>query len=360
MQRRSSGMMRLILASIVVLAGNLAANDLAPEVLLENGHWKRLRALAEQRLKANSNDAQAAYHLAYLKFQQGDLDATLGLAEKAAALDPKNADVRYLIAGVYGRKAESAGIFSQLGLARRYKREAEATLVINPLHIDARMGLIEYHLRAPGIAGGDKKKADQYLNEIMRIDPAKGYLALARKANIEKQPAQLEGLYLKALEASPRNYGVLLTLAGFYSADTQKKYDLSENYASDALKAQPNRVGAYVTLAGLYAFQLRWTDLDRIIAEAEKAVPDNFAPYYNAARVLLGSGRDNARAERYFRKYLTQEPEIAGPTHAHAHWRLGLLYEKMGRKPDAVAELRIALQQKPDLEEAKKDLKRLN
>ena len=46
-------------------------------------------------------------------------------------------------------------------------------------------------------------------------------------------------------------------------------------------------------------------------------------------------------------------------THAHARWRLGLVYENMGRKQEAVSELETALRLKPDLEEAQKDLKRL-
>lgn len=350
-------MQRLFVA--VLLAFSVNANDLAPDVLLESGHLKRLRTVAEQRLKSNPNDAASLYYLGYIKFQQGDLDGALPLLEKSASLDPRNADCRYLIAGVYGRKAEQAGIFKQLGLARRYKQEAEATLAINPLHLDARMGLLEYHLRAPGIAGGDKKKAEQYLSEIMRIDPARGYLAQARKAVIVKQFDQLEGLYKKAIEANPKDYGAHLTLASFYSREDQKKYDVAEQLAREALKLDPNRIGAYNSLAGLFAFQTRWQDLDHIIAQAEKAVPDNAAPYFHAGRVLAGSGKDNARAERYLQKYLSLEPEPNGPSHAHAHWRLGLVYEKMGRKADAIRELENAVRKNSELEGARKDLKRI-
>ncbi len=346
------------LSAGILLATVVVANDLAPDVLLQNGHLKRLRIVAEQKLKVNGNDAAAQYYLAFIKFQQGDLDGSLALAEKAAAADPKNAECRYLIASIYGRKAESASIFSQLGLARRYKKEAEATIEINPLHIDARVGLLEYHLRAPGIAGGDKKKADQYINEIMRIDPAQGYLAQARKARIEKQSEQLEGLYLKAMEANPKSYQAHMAASNYY-ANTAQKYDLAEQHAREAMKLEQDRIGAYSSLAGLYAFQGRWQDLDKIIAEAEKAVPDNLAPYFFAARVLAGNGKDNARAERYLQKYLASEPELNGPSFAQARWRLGLVYEKMGRKPDAIREIESALRLNPELDDAKKDLKRI-
>jgi len=347
------------LAVGAALVCSLAASDLAPDALLTGGHWKRLRAVAEQRLKANPNDAQANYYLSWVKLEYGDLDAALTLAEKAAALDPKNGEYRYTVSAIYGRKAESAGIFSQFGLARRFKREAEASLALDARLIPPRIALMEFHLRAPGIVGGDKKKAQALIDEIARLDAARGYLAQARAAQIEKRTDGLESLYLKAVEADPANYSARLTLGNFYAQPAQKKHDLSEKHFQEALKIDPQRIGAYASLAGLYAYQQRWAELDAVLAQAEKTVPDNLSPYYNAGRVILTDGKDYARSEKYFRKYLTQEPEPNWPTVAHGHWRLGLVLERLGRKPEAVAELEKAVRLKPDLEEAKKDLKRL-
>jgi len=56
-----------------------------------------------------------------------------------------------------------------------------------------------------------------------------------------------------------------------------------------------------------------------------KGIPDDFSPYYEAARTLLAEGADLPRAERYLRKYLTQDPEGETPSPALAHWRLGLV-----------------------------------
>jgi tetratricopeptide (TPR) repeat protein len=54
-----------------------------------------------------------------------------------------------------------------------------------------------------------------------------------------------------------------------------------------------------------------------------------------------------------------QEPEGNTPHLAAAHWRLALVLEKEGRKADAIAELQTAVKLKPDFEDARKDLKRL-
>ena len=105
--------------------------------------------------------------------------------------------------------------------------------------------------------------------------------------------------------------------------------------------------------------QKRWSDLDAILGEAEAAVPDNHVAYYIAANALLASKEDLPRAERYLRKYLSQEAEAESPSHAAARWRLGLVLEQQGRKAEAISEIEAALKADASIEPAKKDLKRL-
>ena len=144
----------------MLLVFSAAANDPSPEELMNGGHWKRLRGAVEPRVKANPNDAPAAYFLSNVRQAYNDIDGAFALAEKAVALDGKNGDYRCQLAETYGQRAEKAGIFSQLGLARKFKKEAEAAIALDPKNIDCRIGLMEFHLRAPRIAGGDRKMAD--------------------------------------------------------------------------------------------------------------------------------------------------------------------------------------------------------
>ena len=107
------------------------------------------------------------------------------------------------------------------------------------------------------------------------------------------------------------------------------------------------------------AAQERWADLDAVLTEAEKQIPDNLSPFLRVAGTLQNTGKDLLRAERYARKYLSQEPEPTASSHAVAHWRLGLVLEKEGRKADAVAEVETATKMDPNFTQAQKDLKRL-
>ncbi|MBI1738819.1 MAG: tetratricopeptide repeat protein [Acidobacteria bacterium] len=214
-------------------------------------------------------------------------------------------------------------------------------------------------MEAPWIIGGRKDEARKRLAEIQRINPARGYMAQVRMNQYEKKTDSPELLYLQALEADPKSYSIHMTLVNFYFPGAQQKYDVVEKHAREALKLDPGRTGGYGGLAIVFARQKRWPELDAILAQAEKNVPDNFSPFFRAGNVLFADGSDLPRAEKYFRKYLTLEPEPNSPTHADAHWRLALVLEKMNRKPEAIQELQKALQLNPNHEGAKKDLKRL-
>lgn len=355
-------MSRKLICAVVLLAllaAALQANDPALESLASDGHWKRLRAAIEPRLKANANDTEANYYMAAVRQAFGDLDGALPLAEKAVQLDGRNSDYHYMLSAIYGQQAEKAGVFKALGLVGRFKREVQTAIDLDPQNIDALWAQMEFYLQAPGIAGGDKKKARVNADRIFAINPSRGNLAYARVVLKENPRADVANYYVNAVQADPRSYGARVRLADFYASDRQKKYDLSEREAREALKINPGRASAYALLAGLYAIQERWTDLDAILVQSENSVSDNLNPHYQPGRVLLGSGKDLPRAERYLRKYLTQEPEAGAPSHAATHWRLGLVYEKMGRKAEAIAELQTAVRLDSRFEPAQKDLKRL-
>ncbi len=343
----------------VALLGAAWGSDAAPESLLEARHLKRLRAWAEPRVAANPNDAQAAYYLGSAKEESGDLDGALPLAEKALALDPNNARYHLLVANICIQQGQKAGIFKGMGLAHRFRDEASKAASLDPKYLDARESLMEFYFEAPGIAGGDKKKAWALADEIGKIDAVRGLLAQANLAAKEKNRAKQEELYQKALAAAPHDRHVLLEATGFYVSDSQKKYDAAEKYALEALKLDEDRVGSYAVLAIVYANGERWKDLDAILARSEKSIPDDFGAHYQAAKVLIVSGKDLSRAERYFRKYLTMQPEPGEPSWGGAHWRLGQVLEKEGKKAEAIAEMQEAVRLEPDLKPAKEDLNRL-
>lgn len=348
-----------------VLAGLLMAAVAQPAppcsdggALLRGEHWNRLRACAEERLESDPADGEAHYWLARVKIEAGELEAAQPLAEKAAAALPRRADVRFWMAVVYGRQAESAGLLRRWGLARRFKKEAEAAAALDPSFIDARMALIDFHLRAPSIVGGDEARAEALAAELARLDPSRGWLARARIARHHRRNDTIEELYRRAVEADRHSYGALVELARFYLFEA-KRYDDAEDAAARAVKLDASRAAAYPLLAGVYARQKRWSDLDAVLAQLDAQVPDDRYAYYFAAAVLLAHTDELARAERFLRQYLAQEPEIGTAPHTVAHLQLGKVLARQGRTRDAVQELETLLALDPGAKDAKAELARL-
>ncbi len=364
-----------ILAALILpmLAGRAYGADSA-EPLIKAGHWKRARPLVQRSYKANPNDARANYQLSQIKAAFGDLEGALPLAEKAGALDPNNAEYHVQLGEVCGQTAEKASFFSKGKWAKRFKEEEEKAASLDLKNLNARFDLLEYDLQAPRLMGGGKDKAQGMAEEIAGIDPVSGDLARARVALDAKDRVRAGGYYARAAAQGSKNYDALITAAGFFlqpagadpkaaaaPASTSPPADTgaAEKYAREAVALQPDRVEANSILARLYAVQSRWTDLDALLVESEKRIPDDLQPYYRAGLVLLDSGRELPRAENYFRKYLAQEPEPGGPTLAAAHWRIGLVLAKEGHTPEALAEVQTAVRLDPGFEPAQTDLKRL-
>lgn len=324
------------------------AQQTAAEKLIEEGHWKRARALVEARIHQAPDDALSNYLLSQIRNAFGEHTTPLPLAEKAVTLDGHTAKYHRQVAEVLGVMAQRAGMLQQLFLARRFRREIDAALALDSRDIQALRDLLEFYLLAPGIAGGDAAKAAPLAGRIGEIDAAQGFLAGARIAAFHKQATETEALLRKAVEASPPTYRSRIALARFYLEPDHFNPGGAEIQAKDALRLDRSRVDSYAVLAVTWANRGAWTDLESTLAASAGSVPDDLVPYYRAAERLMADGRDPARTERYLRVYLSQEPEGNEPPVAEAHWKLGLALQAAGREADAVTEWKESVQLDPE------------
>jgi hypothetical protein len=81
------------------------------------------------------------------------------------------------------------------------------------------------------------------------------------------------------------------------------------SFRGDLVPEEPRRSAGYSVLALVYASQQRWANLDSVLADSEKNVPDNLSAYYFAGSTLADSGADNARSGRYLRH---PKPALSG------------------------------------------------
>jgi tetratricopeptide (TPR) repeat protein len=332
--------MRLLL--IVCAAAADWAKQSPAERLIEAGHWKRARSVVQ-----GPRDALSSFLFSQIRAAFGDRTAPLALAEKAVALDGRTAKCHRQVAEVLGIMAQRAGTIQQLFLARRFRREIDAALSLDPRDLQSLRDLLEFYLLAPGIAGGDQRRAVEVAGRIAGIDAVEGLLARARIAGSQKQIAAREAM-LQAAESQPPRYKAHVALAQFYLEAGNSNLSAAEEQANAAIHLDPDRVDAYALLAVIYADRGAWSELDSVLAAALCEVPDDPVPHYRAAERLLAAGRDPSRAERYLRVHLAQEAEGNQPSASEARWRLGLALEAKGLAADALAEFKESVRLDPE------------
>jgi tetratricopeptide (TPR) repeat protein len=348
----------VIVALAVWLPLGALAQPTRAEKLIVAGHWKQARALVEMRIREAPNDPLANYLLSQIRNAFGDHTTPQALAEKAVDLDGNTGKYHRQYAEVLGVMAQHANMLQQLFLARRFRKEIDAAIMLDPRDIQALRDLIEFYLLAPSVAGGDQRKAGEIADRIAQIDAAEGFLAKARIARFHKQPAATEAALRQSAAAQPASYRAPITLAQFFLSPEHLNLAVAETAAKQARLLDAGRVDAYTVLAEVYADRQDWTALDGILEQAEKEVPDDLAPQYRTAERLLEMHHDPGRAEGYLRSYLGQEVEGNEPRPAEAHWKLGQALHLQGRDSAAIQEWREALRLDPE-SPASHDLKSL-
>jgi tetratricopeptide (TPR) repeat protein len=354
----------LLAAAVMLLPAVPVVAEEAPAQLIEQGHYRRAEALLRPLLQKNPGDPQANFLMSRVDLAFRRVDEAVAHAEKAVAGDGGNASYHGQLADALGSKTDDPdlGMFDKLSLAKRIRKEAEVALQIDPRNESANSDLLTFYLEAPGIAGGSKDKAREIASRVTQIDPAQGYLLQLQIARKEERKSDFETLARKAFESGSKDSRAYLNLAGFYLGQRPPDLATAEGLVRAAMKLDVQRPGPFNTLASILATQKRWSELDQLLADSEKALPDNLGPHYQAARTILVAGdtQQMGRAEGYLRRYLAVPPEGGQPSLAGAHWRLGLVLEKQGHKDQALAEIQNAVSLDPGLKAAQQDLKRLH
>ena len=303
----------MLAAALSLFVEVLLAADQPIAILLDHNHWKRARALIKPTT-AEGLSQQARIDWAFYNEA-----AAIKHAEQAIALDSRNSNYHFHLAQILCEAADRANKVRAVGLARRCKVEIDTAVSLDPGNSFALFARMLFFFEAPGIVGGNRSQAFATAAQIERIEPARGNFGRARlAAHDEKTAPKAEAYYLKAIELNPRYYSALVELANLYRTATPPRYDLAEKHARNAQQVEPDRVSAYIVLAETYAATARFTELDEFLQESEANVPDDLAPQYRAAAILIAHSRDPDRAKRYLIKYLSQEPEAREPTLAEA------------------------------------------
>jgi tetratricopeptide (TPR) repeat protein len=275
-----------------------------------------------QQAKESSAEAKAAFERGRAAHNAGKTDEAVSAFERAVALDPTSSLYHLWLGHAYSRQLRTAGFLRQPFIARRSGEAYNMAVKLDPTSIDAAEGRLEFFLGAPGIVGGGVGKARAEAVRIATLDAYRGAMAEARIAEHEKQWPTAERLYRSLIAEYP-----------------------DRSVAVDAL---------VTILQNASRFDEAFTIIDERLAR----LPDETSSLYNLGRLSAVSGQHLARGEAALRRFLAMTG--ADPVRqSNAHYRLGMIKEKMGDAPAAATEYRAALDLYPRHEPAAAALKKI-
>jgi Tfp pilus assembly protein PilF len=242
--------------------------------------------------------------------------------ERAIAAERSNPDYHYWLGTALGVEAQRASRFKQASLGRRARDEFERAVAIDPRHIGARQGLVQFYTLAPGIIGGSMSKARAQAGEIAKISAYHGHLAHGMVAERSKD-----------------------------AAGAQRAYEA-------AVAASPDSAGGYLALGLLHQRGERWDDAFAAYERLLRARPDETTVLYHIGRAAALSGRQLARGEQALERYLANPPKEATAYNvSRAHQRLAAIHARQGRKDLARRQYELAVKVDGHNGEAKKALR---
>ncbi|PYT96128.1 MAG: hypothetical protein DMG38_25140 [Acidobacteria bacterium] len=284
---------------------------------------KAIQLLQEAAAKDPRNgDIQLLLAKSYLELQQHD--AAIHSAEKAVTLDPKSSVYHEWLGRAFGEKADHAGWFSAISLAKKTRKEFQTAVELDGRNLSARQALIEFDCSAPGMVGGGEEKAQPHIRELMELDPAEGHYAAGNCRRQKKDFATADEEFTKTLESRPKSAELI--------------YDIGDY----ALKRGQNERLMAVAEAG------------------ERAAPrDPRGKFYRAVGLILKK-ENLEQAEHLLQEYAQRAPKRSGyPSPAAAHAWLGRLYEGEDEMAGAKKEFENALRLDPKNKIAQEESRKL-
>ncbi|MGV3697294.1 tetratricopeptide repeat protein [Flavobacterium sp.] len=158
------------------------------------------KPLFENALKESPNNLKTIEYLGDIASHNNDWEKAADYYERLKTLKPTEANYYFKYGGALGMRAQTGGKWVAIRLVGTIKDSLEKAIQLDPNHIQARWGLIEYYLQLPGFIGGSEKKAQNYSNQLLKISPVDGYLSKARIDEYFKRYKNAEKNYIKAIE----------------------------------------------------------------------------------------------------------------------------------------------------------------
>ncbi len=182
-----------------------------------------LQLAKELLLQTREESYQKYLHLAQIALANGNLDNAENHIERALKLNQKQAHAHVIYAEIMAKQADSASIFSVFSYIKKVKMAFTTAVELDPQNIEYRHALIQFHINAPGLAGGDINEALKHAQNLKQLDPLSGAIALIQIYGQLEDLERLKELTNSAMLDFPNEPELYLQLGNYHQK--QENYD---------------------------------------------------------------------------------------------------------------------------------------
>ena len=262
---------------------------------LKTGYFRSALTQLKHVSPAKAGEAEYQYRYAQALSGVGDNRQALKAIKKAIKIAPHHGAYYRTEGEIYGALAQKADIFSAMGLAKQVLHSFRSAVRLDPDDPRSLADLASYYINAPGIVGGNVRKARQIIRKLTKINP-------------------VDALRLRAKEAAH-----------------QHAYAKAEELLGQAKKLDKTATSAN-KLAFLYMKRRQYDNAFENFRFITKHYPHHITAWFWVGRTSILSRSHLPTGIAALKHYISapKRPDAA-PSPAFAHLRLGDLYKLSGK-----------------------------
>jgi len=255
--------------------------------LIDSRAYEQAEETARELINRDRNDAEVWELLGRARQGRWDFEGAAEAYRRAIDLGRETAPLLRGWVETRGRSASNVSLFFTAG---RLKRDLERALELDPRHVESRAILAAFYYMVPRLLGGDKRKADKLIDELIELSPADGYYLRGVRAREEdKSTERILGAWNEALANDPYHTLTLMEMGRF--AFNHEHDDQAVEYYRRAVESAPadplvqtswgralRRVRRYEESAAAFRRALEidpyWFDARQALAEYYERIED--------------------------------------------------------------------------------------
>jgi tetratricopeptide (TPR) repeat protein len=322
-------MVKVLLALLLLLVTPVLAGPLDDaKKLMDEGKPREAADLLIAALESRTVGPEGTVLATQALNRVGDWKQGVEYGEQAIEAFPESSEAHLAYAVALRIKMQNVSTIKAMFVNGSYKKELRKAIELDPKNVAALQERIGFLTHAPGIAGGDKTKARELVEELEPLDWRAAMFSLAEIHQAEQDTRGAISVYEAMLERDAEDIEALEALA--FALQSAGEYRESDRHFKTLLANEDERM----SLSARYQLAR-----SRILGEYEqRQAVDHLTIYIGA---------------------LTESLQRGLPTKSHAYWRMGMAHEQLQELDDARRSFEKAIALDGDNESAKDSLKKL-